>query len=41
MFCLPVWDLYDLHDLHVFAECDLYDLRDLNHIYLMAYVRSI
>ena len=21
--CLPGWDLYYLHDLHMFAECDL------------------
>lgn len=24
--------MYDVHDLHMFAECDLYDLRGLNHI---------
>ena len=27
-----------LHDLHMFAECDLYDLRDLDRIYLMGSV---
>ena len=21
--CLPGWDLYDLHDLHIFTDCDL------------------
>ena len=30
--CLPGWDLYDLHDLYMFVECDLQDLRDLYYI---------
>ena len=27
--CLRGRDLYDLHDLHMFADGDLYDLLDL------------
>ena len=35
---LPGWDLYDLHYLHMFADCDLWDLYDLDHISLMVSV---
>lgn len=31
--CFPEWGLYDLHDLYVFAECDLCHLHDLDRIY--------
>ena len=35
MTCLPRCDLDDLHHPHMFAECDLQDLRDLDRIWLM------